>query len=462
MSALGDYIHFRNKNYIEYGTAKISAANPKKYKSINSQVFFKNRLKNANLISSSALKKASEELKRRMQRNTPEKLKQDQAQLDKDFQDKINKLYEILMKKTDRAIAGGLIYHNEFEYTGNKEELKASGLSKKQVENRKRKLDELNKKITKLNSLGIVKETDIIELANEFKKITGTKISSTIFSDLGSLQEALLFYNYNNWVNLLAGDFGENYVALCSDAIENSSIDGVEEILNKLVIGFQRGESTFNKNKISVKLPQKTNTNQKRSITYNDDSGTYSLGYSQNKVDVKMTVNGVEILANVKDYYDSSKVSLQNQVSLLSSLIYLNSENEGLSDFGNHWLNMHAGQLKGKHVSADKILEKEIAFEALVSGNPLKRNVKNANVFVYMERSTGKVIVKPVDKILLDNFGLFSINPKVSNILFENNWVGKNGERSSLNANKRISILLAQVHQRHFNVSLRISELKRQ
>ena len=152
----------------------------------------------------------------------------------------------------------------------------------------------------------------------------------------------------------------------------------------------------------------------------------------------------------------------QNQVSLLSSLIYLNSENEGLSDFGNHWLNMHAGQLKGKHVSADKILEKEIAFEALVSGNPLKRNVKNANVFVYMERSTGKVIVKPVDKILLDNFGLFSINPKVSNILFENNWVGKNGERSSLNANKRISILLAQVHQRHFNVSLRISELKRQ
>ena len=48
MSALGDYIHFRNKNYIEYGTAKISAANPKKYKSINSQVFLKNRIKKKN------------------------------------------------------------------------------------------------------------------------------------------------------------------------------------------------------------------------------------------------------------------------------------------------------------------------------------------------------------------------------------------------------------------------------
>ena len=75
MSALGDYIHFRNKNYIEYGTAKISAANPKKYKSINSQVFLKNRLKNANLISSSTLKKASEELKRRIHQKNWNKIK---------------------------------------------------------------------------------------------------------------------------------------------------------------------------------------------------------------------------------------------------------------------------------------------------------------------------------------------------------------------------------------------------
>ena len=82
---------------------------------------------------------------------------------------------------------------------------------------------------------------------------------------------------------------------------------------------------------------------------------------------------------------------------------------------------MHAGQLKGiGRRNADSVLEKEIAFEALVSGNPLKKNVKNANVFVYMERKTGKVVIKPVSEILLNNFGLFSISPKTSNILFKN------------------------------------------
>ena len=133
---------------------------------------------------------------------------------------------------------------------------------------------------------------------------------------------------------MLYGDFGENYVALCSDAIENATDDKIEELLNELVIGTQRNESAFNKNKLSTKLPtEKVNKKEKRTITYNDDSGQYSLGYSQNKVDVDMLINGVEILANVKDYYDSSKVTLQSQVNLLSSLIYLN---DNITNFGNH------------------------------------------------------------------------------------------------------------------------------
>lgn len=220
---------------------------------------------------------------------------------------------------------------------------------------------------------------------------------------------------------MLYGDFGENYVALCSDAIKQATEDKIEEILNQIVIGNQRSESKFDKSSISVKLPKETiNKKEKRTIRYKNDSGEYSLGYSQNKVDVDMKVDGVEILANVKDYFNSNKVTLQSQVNLLSSLIYLNNTCEDTYDFGNHWLNMHAGQLKGTgRANADRLLEKEIAFEALVSGNPLKDS-QNANVFVYMERQTGIVIVKPVSEILLKNFGLFSISPKTSNIVFGN------------------------------------------
>lgn len=458
MSALGDYVHFSNENYREYGVAK-KKQNPKPYSTIEVERYVKQRLIEANAMSTPALEKAAIELKRRMQRNVPAMLAKDKKMLDMDFQEKINKIYEILMKRADAGIAGGLIYgKNAFGYSGNKEKLFSKGLDKKTIEKKQKELDILNKEIDQINKNGFVSASTVQELASRFQKITNSIINEEAISDLGKLQKALLEYNFDTWSSLLYGDFGENFTAACSDAIDSASEDAVEQLLNEMVIGSQRSKISFNERELAVKLPtEKINKKQKRTIIYKNDSGEYVLGYSQNKVDVDMTVNGVELLASVKDYYDSSKVTLQSQVNLLSSLIFLNNR---INDFGNHWLNMHAGQLKGRgRTNADQILEKELAFEALVSGNPLKKNIKNANVFVYMERKTGQVIVKPVSEILLKNFNLFSISPKTSNILFKNKWVGSK-KSSVLNANTRIAILLAEAHQRHFKVSLQMSTLK--
>jgi hypothetical protein len=90
-------------------------------------------------------------------------------------------------------------------------------------------------------------------------------------------------------------------------------------------------------------------------------------------------------------------------VDLYPTLIFLNSQIAGLENFGNHWLNMHsaykiAGSIRtyddpGKE-NLDEILKKEVAYEALCSGNPFKTGVDSANVFVHINRATGKVYVK--------------------------------------------------------------------
>ena len=98
MSALGNYIHFKNENYREYGIAKMGQT-PNTYSNIEIERYIKQRLTNANAISTPALREAAAELKRRMQRNVPSNLKKDKSMLDLDFQAKIDKVYEILMKR---------------------------------------------------------------------------------------------------------------------------------------------------------------------------------------------------------------------------------------------------------------------------------------------------------------------------------------------------------------------------
>ena len=64
-----------------------------------------------------------------------------------------------------------------------------------------------------------------------------------------------------------------------------------------------------------------------------DETGTrYILGTSPNKVDVEMDINREEVLASVKNYKNTSKVTLQAQTSLLAALLKLNDE----GNYANH------------------------------------------------------------------------------------------------------------------------------
>ena len=202
MSALGNYIHSNQyDNYRKYGIVRQNEGDHKKlYSSIDVNTFLKNRLSGAGISTNdSQLKTAAAELKRRMQRNTPAESIKDGVILDRDFQVKIDKMYEIIMKRTDQAIAGGLIYgeENHFGYSGDKGALRSSGLNKETIELKKKELEELNKDIDKLSSEGFVQRSEIQKLVSRFEAITNSVVNEKEKTDLGKFQQALLEYNFN-------------------------------------------------------------------------------------------------------------------------------------------------------------------------------------------------------------------------------------------------------------------------
>lgn len=202
MSALGNYIHSNQyDNYKKYGIVRQNEGDHKKlYSPIDVEDFLENRLSRAGITTNdSQLETAAAELKRRMQRNTSDNLLKDNATLDQDFQAKLDKMYEIIMKRTDEGISKGLIYGTDatFGYSGNKDALHSMGLERKVIEEKKSKLEKLNQKVDELTKEGFVQKSKIQKLVTEFESITNSVINEKEKTDLGKLQQALLEYNFN-------------------------------------------------------------------------------------------------------------------------------------------------------------------------------------------------------------------------------------------------------------------------
>ena len=108
---------------------------------------------------------------------------------------------------------------------------------------------------------------------------------------------------------------------------------------------------------------------------------------------------------------------------------------------------MHAATMSvdGKE-NADLILQQEIAYEALVSGNPLKTDALEATVFIAIDRNSGQVFIQNT-KTILDDLDHFSITPKISKVVLANTKAD--------NVSTRIKTLLAAIHNKKFTVFYR-------
>lgn len=435
MSAIGNYIHLKTENYLEYGISK--RGNPKHFKPPGN--FLQNRLKNVKPIT----KTVEKELTKRLTANTADKIAKDKKGTTLDMQQKINKVYEILAKITAEGVMGyyqgtSTGKNNGWGYTGDYSTLKGMTLSLSEIERRKTILNEIDKKIVQINKKGISTENELKELIQMYNNAGGS-LPSDIGAEsiLGKLQEAIQNTSYITWNSHISGAFGEHLVALCSDKVKTLALDELEEFLKEAVVGADRSTIALDKSKVTKDLSNY--------ISMDKEGNKYTFGSTQDKVDVKIEIKNQDVFANVKNYYDATEITLQRDVNLFMALAFLESKQQ----FGTHWLNMHAGELKGtKRKEADEILKQEIAFEALISGNPLKQNTTNANVFVSLDRKSGKAFVRSTRELLLKEFDRIKITPDVRGVILENS--------KSETIQDRISRILLDAHATQFKVKMSI------
>lgn len=74
---------------------------------------------------------------------------------------------------------------------------------------------------------------------------------------------------------------------------------------------------------------------------------------------------------------------------------------------------------------ADDEFTKQIQYEALASGNLLKKGAKVADSFVSIDATKGRVLVQTTKDILKKGTDSFIIKPELRDITFANEWSDK-------------------------------------
>lgn len=452
MSALGEYVHLYHKNYKKYG---VTRKDPNGEKRPDYSVdIINNRIKNAiPKVNDATL----EVLRTRLKTNTSSQINKEKDQWQNHQQKLINEIYFLLQERasgvtgihrvinisqgngwiTKNGYATRLSTTQNWAFTLSNEELKARRIKAQNT------YDKIQSLISQINK-GEQPQSEenlqtLIKLYEQYTHLSG---GSLISSTIGDIEKAIGEKRYQNTAGAIGGHFGEMLVAICDDNAANLAEEQVAEFLENTIKGAESTEIIFDKDLVIGKKRNKHFLN-----TSTKDGTKYTLGTTKDKVDVQINIQDEDIFASVKSYAVEAgnmvRVELQD-INLFSTLTFLNNY-ESYVDFGNHWLNMHASQT-GHDIGArpgkatlDEIVKKEVAFQAFSSGNPLKQNVKNANIFIFINRATGDIYVKNVQDILKNNMDQINGLNKISNIILKN--------RKEKKVQDRIYGILNQLHQ---------------
>ena len=447
MSALGDYIHLQAANYYKYGTNRRTFSSSKP--NYNIEVINSRIKANVKPIS----KQTIAELETKLKLNSDIERQKSLNQAERDKQRLIDICYQLLYersknitgaKRTATMAQGGQVWYTNkqgeryWKQLGNKSW--AAGMTHSELKKLSDKANALYRRIQKLidkiNKNGDASQTSsdfikLVSLFNEYTHLAQDPNGSTI----GEIQSALKTYRYKGAAQDISGHFGEMMVAICDETCANLAEEQVKKFITQAIVGAQTAEIRFDN--IFDSNP--------------DNKNQYSLGSTQTKVDVQININDEDVFATVKASADTDtppRPQLQD-VDLLIPLTFLNSY-AGLENFGNHWLNMHMANsyAYAEQGQLDEILKKEIAYEALSSGNPFKKDVTSANIFAYINRATGRVYVKSVQD-LLDNMDRIGGLNGIPRLRFRNWWKPEIWQR--------INDILTQVHGTKIHVAININ-----
>lgn len=447
MSAIGDYIHVRTSNYLKYGVSQDSNRNRPSIQNVYRQQ------KAANLTRINQLPDIDSNiintLNTRVMQHLPEGrdgVEERAAQVlsEKKFADEFkNKLLNDingnvskigLSKKTLKSL----------KFDNAKVNIEAAKAAK-------RRIDENISRINRFYSQNVPIAEDtaktLVKNFNDYAKALGaclsegtyllnsTKIKNMdIVTAIQALSREISFAEASDAT--LQGQWGEKIVSLCGDVALNNALQAI----NGVIVGSQVSSFQLNNQIIPQVVGKK----------FYEDTGInlFQAHASQNKVDVQIVVNKQPLNVSVKAY--STKGNTINthlqDVNLLTSLATT------VPHFANHWLNLHCSQFSLPGVKIiDRALENHIKYEALVSGNLLKRGTSHADTFVAIDTTKGRVFSASTKDILQDNTiaTKFFMRPNIHNLYISGNvWA------SSWEA--RISKILQSVHQVKISTILNI------
>ena len=456
MSALGDYIHLYYGNYKRYGTAK--KGEQPKFANYALNVLNR-RFNDIPSIDESTVN----ELEKRLKLNADSQFEKSKNEWAKRQQWYIDQIYKLLYERAKQVKGVDRLYNvsqgdwfstdsqknvshiKTDQHWASSKSLSELKALRKQADGVYKQINTLIKKINNQKSAQSI--DDLKQLENLYKEYTHLSYDSNDHT-LAAIQKAIGEKRYVGTSAAIGGNFGEMFVAICDDKCFKISNLAVAEVVQTAVKGSERAEIIFDKSLIA----DSRGDNFLKTSTKDDTK--YSLGATQNKVDVQIQINNEDVFASVKSYKstDSKKARPDLQeVNLFTTLLFLNNY-QGLQDMGNHWLNIHTTHPKVTKESSpelDEIIKKEVAFEALSSGNPFKQGVNKANVFIFINRGTGQVFVKSIKDIIETEFSTIGGLDKISSIYLDNH--------KSNDFQDRITNVLNQLHQQHLSIALNIN-----
>lgn len=466
MSAIGDYVHFMTSNYVKYGTGKFGHKN---FHLTSFENYKKQRLKNITKVSPNTIN----QLEMRLKENSDQQINADGQAVNTEIQKRIDYIYEILEETTSTEALKKFLENNIAKSSNQLIQGKMSTTSEIKALREKVKefvgLLKMFKESTTMKTDTFQRRAErLITLYNEITNSTETMISEQDISTrnkksvIGKLQTEIVNNGFNTTQAALRGAFGELLVASCGDIVKGKTKEVAKNLIESAVQGSERSNIEISKDVFGD-----LDISQIKSFSkVLDDGSTLSFGSSQDKVDVKITVKHENVLASVKNYNLLEWEGLQKwgihlqTVNLLYALLAMID-----SGYTNHWLNLHAANIQPVNISGisqdevDEGVRFEVLYEAFASGNPLKSNSEDANVFVIMDSKTGKLKVIDTKEVLNNDllrkksFKISHENNITSPKIINKKIIGDNG------ADIRIENILNQIHRLKVSVSYNVDSI---
>lgn len=418
MSAIGDYIHLHAANYLTYGTFRRGLGENSWVDSYNAQMQINKSRIDALAANNAEINSTLDRLKEIIKDESLNTENAGRQQLEKKWQEDANQAVQecqnyIINQMSNTIINKSAVRKNikeSSDQTDYKNLMKAV-----QVRNNiYKKIEQINKNDNAIPQSTI---TQLLNLFDEFFALLGMKSFRNVYKGSPSNRNTLnqLYSMLRNMqiskfqLATFNGELGEYIIASCGNIALKEAGQAINDSLTSLIKGDEKSSFSLDESLLPKKI-------QEELVRISDGQyNLYKIQNTQNKVDVEIQFNDMNLGISVKNYKRrrKSKGAHLQDISLIYQLA------AAAENFGNHWLNIHSLDIEPGRNQMDDALTQSIRYEALVSGNLMKgASASLANVFIALDAQNGSVIAKTSYDILTQPGELsnFIIKPLISSI----------------------------------------------